>query len=420
MHWRSTPRRLASGNTISDGIATDITERKEVEEALNRAHRTLRVLKECDEVLVRAASEQEMLDRVCRVLMDIWGARLAWAGIAENDAKKTVRVAAHAGSDEGYLEKLAVTWADEPRGRGPSGTAISTQKVVIIRDIPTNPHFAPWREDALKQGYASMIALPLLSDNHCLGALMIYSTQRNAFNDEEGELLQQLAGDLTYGIIALRTRAERNRLQGELLAISERTTQFIAQELHDGICQHLAGTAMMSKLMERQLAEKNAPEAETARQICELLRTGLEELRNLSHGLHPVKGESNGLMDGLKIMAETVTKLFHIRCSFRCTTPVYIDSEGIATHLFRIAQEAVNNAIKHGQADRVHISLCYTEEGTALSIRDNGVGIPQKTPSTGMGMQIMKYRASTIGATVSLRRAGKRGTLVRCILPFPA
>lgn len=371
-------------------------------------------------MLVRAASEQEMLDRVCRVLMDIWGARLAWAGIAENDAKKTVRVAAHAGSDEGYLEKLAVTWADEPRGRGPSGTAISTQKVVIIRDIPTNPHFAPWREDALKQGYASMIALPLLSDNHCLGALMIYSTQRNAFNDEEGELLQQLAGDLTYGIIALRTRAERNRLQGELLAISERTTQFIAQELHDGICQHLAGTAMMSKLMERQLAEKNAPEAETARQICELLRTGLEELRNLSHGLHPVKGESNGLMDGLKIMAETVTKLFHIRCSFRCTTPVYIDSEGIATHLFRIAQEAVNNAIKHGQADRVHISLCYTEEGTALSIRDNGVGIPQKTPSTGMGMQIMKYRASTIGATVSLRRAGKRGTLVRCILPFPA
>lgn len=418
VNWRSSPRRLENGNTVSDGIATDITARKMAEEALQRAHRTLQVLKECNMALVRASSESELLNSVCQILMDIWGARMAWVGFAEDDAKKTVRVAAHSGSDEGYLEKLNITWADEPRGRGPSGTAIRTHKANVCRDIPGNPGFAPWREDAIQRGYASTIALPLIFNNHCLGALMVYSTQCDAFNHEEAELLKQLAGDLAYGIISLRTRVERYQLQNELLSISEREKQHIAQELHDGICQHLAGTSMTSKLLEQLLAEKGAPEAKYAKQIGDLLHTGLEEARNLSHGLHPVKDEPNGLTDALSQLSKTVTNLFCIGCFFRCATPVFVEKPSTATHLFRIAQEAVNNAIKHGQASKVLISLRYAEEGIIMSIRDNGIGIANNSPPTGMGMQIMKHRASVIGATVTIHRAQKCGTLVSCTLPF--
>ena len=177
LRWRSTPRRLENGNTISYGIAHDVTERKMAEEALNRAHRTLHVLKECDQALVRTSSEPELLESVCRILMNIWGAKMTWVGFAEDDPKKTVRVAAHSGSDEGYVDKLNLTWADEPRGRGPAGTAIRTRDVQICRDIAVDPYFAPWQVEALKRGFASAIALPLISDNQCLGALMLYSSQ---------------------------------------------------------------------------------------------------------------------------------------------------------------------------------------------------------------------------------------------------
>ena len=122
-------------------------------------------------------------------------------------------------------------------------------------------------------------------------------------------------------------------------------------------------------------------------------------------------------MDALTLMAETVTKLFHVRCSFRCITPVFIESQITATHLFRIAQEAVNNAMKHGSANRIFVSLHYAEEGVVLSIRDNGSGIPNQVPPTGMGIQIMQHRSSVIGAKVEIYRAGKRGTLVTCTLP---
>jgi len=258
----------------------------------------------------------------------------------------------------------------------------------------------------------------LISDNDCLGALTLYSTQVDSFNDEEVELLTQLAGDISYGLTSRHVRSERNQLQRELLAISEREKQHIAQELHDGICQHLAGTVIMGKVLERKLEGKNAPEADFAKQICNLLRTGVEEARNLSHGLYPVKNEPSGLMDALKVLAGSVTKLFHVRCSFRCATPVFVEISDVATHLFRIAQESVNNAVKHGQADQVVISLHYTDDGISLSVRDNGIGIPTEVPTTGMGLQIMRHRASAINATLTVRPGKKQGTLVTCTLPF--
>ena len=212
--------------------------------------------------------------------------------------------------------------------------------------------------------------------------------------------------------------AERDKLQEELLKISEREKQLIAQEMHDGLCQHFAGTAMMTSLLHRSLAARQAPEADQAKEICELLNTGVLEARNLSHGLHPVKDKGEGLMEALSGLAQKVTKLFHIQCTFCCDEAVLINSQATATHLFRIAQEAMNNALKHGQASRVTITLKNENEGVCLSIRDNGIGIPRELPATrGMGMQIMNHRADVIGAVLTVCRAGKRGTVVTCLLP---
>jgi PAS domain S-box-containing protein len=395
------------------GIIRDITKRKAAEEALKRANHALLAIKECTEALARARNESGLLKRICQIIVELDGVEMAWVVFSENDKIKSVHPAVRSVSDSDFKKRLKQAWGNALREEGPTIAAIRNRKAVIDRDLLKDSD-----EKTRARDSTSLIALPLVWKGRCLGALSIFSSRADAFNDEEVDLFTQLTTDLAYGIISLRTRAEHEQLQGELLKISERSKQIIAQELHDGLCQHLTGTALMSKLLQQRLAKTKNPEAELAEEICDLLTTAVNEARNMSHGLHPVKGGPSGLMDALAVMAGTVTKLFHVRCSFRCTTPVFIDSEVVATHLFRIAQESVSNAIKHGQAERVLMTLAYTGEGIALSVRDNGIGIPAEVPTEGMGMQIMRHRASAIGAAVTVRRSGKRGTLVQCTLPF--
>ena len=180
---------------------------------LRRANRAYRVLSDGNQVVVRATTETELLHQVCRVIVDIGGYCLAWVGFAEQDEAQTVRPVAWAGFEEGYLETLEITWADTPRGRGPTGTAIRTGQPSWVRDILTNPNFEPWRSRALKLGYTSSLALPLIVNNQVIGALNIYAAEPDAFDTEETELLTELAGDLAYGITTLRTGIEHQRAE---------------------------------------------------------------------------------------------------------------------------------------------------------------------------------------------------------------
>ncbi|MDD5304489.1 MAG: PAS domain S-box protein, partial [Elusimicrobia bacterium] len=191
------------------GTVQDITERKMAELALARMTRSLRTLSLCNEALVRAKKESELLERVCRLVVEQGGYHLAWVGYRVEDAAKRVKPAAQAGYEEGYLDGINITWADEARGRGPSGTSIRNGTVEICRDVRTDPRMAPWREEALKRGYLATIALPLRSHGRILGALMIYSAEADAFTEEELSLLKELSDDLSYGIAALREKDAR-------------------------------------------------------------------------------------------------------------------------------------------------------------------------------------------------------------------
>lgn len=397
----------------SIGTVQDITKTKLADEALQRAHQTLFVLKECDEALARAGGEKELLSRICRIIVEVGQAKTAWVGFARHDEQKNVRVAAWEGAGKRGYSKKRFTWEDIPGVTGPVGIAISTGKVSVFRNPPKESSEVESPFD-----YVSGIGIPLFWDGECRGALGVASMHADAFNEQEIEFYKQLGADLTFGLEALRSRAERERLQKELLKISEREKQLISQELHDGLCQNLAGAALMGGFLYSKLARRDDPDAAHAKQICDLLNVGVDEARNLSHGLHPVGPEGEGLMNALSKLADTVCNLFHIRCFFRCPEPVIFEDEVASTHLFRIAQEAINNARKHGEADRVLISLRHTPEGISLTIRDNGVGLPLKPrKKSGMGLSIMNHRASVIGAKLQLRRAGKKGTVVSCTLP---
>ena len=205
------------------GTAQNITERKLAEEALRRINRELGAISSCNQTLIRAEDEQALLDDICRIVCDEAGYRMAWVGYAEHDDARGIRPVAWAGAEQGYLQDTRLTWADTERGRGPSGSAIRSGLTIRVDDFETDPQAAPWREKALQRGYRSSIALPLKDERATtFGVLSIYSTQPGAFTASEIALLEELSGDLAFGIMTLRGRAERRKAEDALRQSEER------------------------------------------------------------------------------------------------------------------------------------------------------------------------------------------------------
>jgi signal transduction histidine kinase len=215
------------------------------------------------------------------------------------------------------------------------------------------------------------------------------------------------------------------RLEIAILEISEREQRRIGQDLHDGLGQHLTGIAFMSKTLEQKLLARGLPqEAADAAGVARLVNQAIATTRQLSHGLLPVQLASHGLMSALHHLAEEVQDVFHVGCRFDCDDPILVEDLGVATHLFRIAQEAVHNAIKHGRAQEIAIALTTESAVSAsacLSVSDDGVGCAEtmsRGPCEGMGLRIMRHRAATIGGTFSIERSSDARTIVSCSFPI--
>jgi PAS domain S-box-containing protein len=233
-----TPFRDEDGNIIGLlGIARDITINKKNEKQLRRLNRSLQVLNHINQKLIRAHSEPELLQAVCEIITKDCGYSLVWIGFAEQDAAKTLRPVASAGFDEGYLDSLSITWADSEFGRGPSGTAIRTGKPEMCQDIRTDPHFTPWREDAVRRGYASSLSLPLLASGKAFGTINIYSKEVDGFRNEEIGLLSELASDLAYGITMLRAQAAHNHAEAAR-SQSEQRYRSLFEYINEGFALH--------------------------------------------------------------------------------------------------------------------------------------------------------------------------------------
>lgn len=207
----------------------DVTDRERAEHDLRRLNRALRVTSECNQAMVRATNEVDLLNDVCRIIVEDGGYRLAWVGFAQQDDVKSVRPVAQAGFESGYLDSIHVTWSDAPSGRGPAGTAIRLNLPSITNDVHTDRDFEPWREEAIKREYASVIGLPLSSSEGPFGVLTIYSHEPNAFDQREVKLLMEMADDLAFGITALRNRIQRHRAEDEILRLNQQLEQRVRE-----------------------------------------------------------------------------------------------------------------------------------------------------------------------------------------------
>ncbi|MEJ2158330.1 MAG: PAS domain S-box protein [Desulfobacteraceae bacterium] len=219
-------------------VGRDISKRRQAEDALQRMNRQLRAISTCNQVLMQASDEQSLLDHICRIICEEAGYRMAWVGYPRNDDARTIPPVAWAGVEKGYLAEAAISWADAERGRGPTGQALREGISACIQDFATDPHAAPWRQSAAKRGYRSSIALPLKEESGPpFGVLCIYSDVPNAFIPDEMRLLEELAGNLAFGITNLRLRAEHKKAEKQILA-SEQLFRALVENAPDFIARY--------------------------------------------------------------------------------------------------------------------------------------------------------------------------------------
>ncbi len=212
---------------------------------------------------------------------------------------------------------------------------------------------------------------------------------------------------------------ERERLEHEILEISEREQCRLGQDLHDGLGQELAGIALLGKVLANQLQEESHPLAKAAADIATYIRDTIESARRLSKGLYPVELSRYGLLIALEDLANQTTQRIGISCELRQSGNAPKMAKSAEIHIYRIVQECIGNAIRHGQADRIIIESVGGDRVHTFTVTDNGVGFEKQAVKSGMGLHLMEYRARVIGAEIDVRKPAEGGCQVMCQLLVP-
>lgn len=222
-------------------------------------------------------------------------------------------------------------------------------------------------------------------------------------------------------VVWSRDITERKRLESEVLRISEGERQRFAADLHDGIRQELLGIGLITMELRRELERARDPLAARIREIESLINTAAVHTRDVALGINPVVSHGRGLMNALRDLVTATARKHGVRCAFSCPRPLIVGDSFTANQIFRIAQEALHNAATHAHATRISVRLAERAGEIALSIRDNGCGLPADVAAApGMGLRVMKYRAGLIQGNITIRARRGRGTEVVCRVPKPA
>jgi PAS domain S-box-containing protein len=428
-------------------VDRDITSRKIVEEKLRRADRAFRTLSECNQAVIRQTDERQLLHHICRIVVEVGGYRMAWVGFAEHDEKKTVRPVAHAGYDDGYLDKACITWADEERGRGPTGTAIRTGETCVSKNAFENPSFEPWRMDAYQRGYASSIALPLVVEAKTTGALTIYAPEPDAFDEREVPFLKSLSENLAYGITSIRSTIERRRSE-EALKVYTARLELTNQELED--FAFIASHDLQEPLRKIQtfcdMAMKRcAPVLDsTSQDYLDRVVNSASRMRQLLSDLllfsrvasrpEPFKG-----IDLTRIVREASdvfeATINETGAQVEIETMPGIEADG--NQILRLFQNLIGNALKFRGADKPQITVYAKQDRRGVCeifVKDNGIGFaPQfaelifkpfqrlhgrnEFEGTGMGLAICRKIVERHGGNIWAGSEPGRGSTFIIRLP---
>jgi PAS domain S-box-containing protein len=388
------------------GVAIDITERKRAEEKLAlRARQQAavaelgqRALKGGDLSALRAEAAAVAAATLGLPHCGVWDLR---PDALEEPARRAPQAGPETPAAPASLARFALSQPEQP---------------VIFEDLARERRFEPparWLHAGIVSGVAVLIIAGRDGPVGLFGAL---ARAPRTFSPDEVHFLQAVAN-----IVA--TALQRQGFEKQILEISEREQLRIGQDLHDGLCQRLAGIALACDFVHQSLQGPAPAAGAEAARIARQIRETLWQTSLLARGLSPVGLEANGLCSALEELAGSVRELFRVECQFRCARPVGLADNAVAVHLYRIAQEAIHNAIKHGKSRRIVLELAGRGGRLSLSVADDGRGMPAPGPlaagagaAGGMGLRIMKSRAELIGATLRIGPNHPSGTIVTCEL----
>lgn len=236
--------------------------------------------------------------------------------------------------------------------------------------------------------------------------------------------LEEMVKERTRELLASNERLRREvaikaDLQRQLMEVSEKEQRRIGRDLHDSLSQQLGGIMFMGQVLLGNLRKRGLKESEDMDKLLAHLQNALAHTRELATGLYPALAKG-GLAAALNELAVAVGELYSVKATVRVAPGVDTSDETITIHLFRIVQEAVNNAIRHGRATRIAIRLFRKNGSVVLTVSDNGAGFPEKPNRKGIGLNIMEYRATSIGASFRVESQKGQGAVVTCVFPKPA
>jgi PAS domain S-box-containing protein len=424
-------------------VNRDITARKIAEEEFRKVNRAFRTLSECNQAMVRQTDEFELLQQICRIVVDVGGYRMAWVGFAENDEDKSVIPVASAGYNEGYLDQAKITWADADRGRGPCGTSIRTGKTAISQNAGSNPAFVPWRFEAARRGYASSISLPLIVEKNVIGALGIFASEPDAFDEGEASLLGNLAENLSFGIWSIRVAEQRRRSEEELRIYASRL-EVMNKELQD--FAFVAAHDLQEPLRKIQtfcdMAMKRCSTTidSAAQEYLDRVVNSAGRMRDLLRDLlHfsriAANPESFRKIDLVKI-ARDAADVFEIsvketggRIEIQNLPAVEADE----SQMLQLFQNLIGNALKFRSVRTPHIRVygkCNKKGMCEIFVEDNGIGFEQEFAErifkpfqrlhgrgeyegTGMGLAICRKIVERHGGAITVEsEEGKGSTFI--------
>lgn len=396
-HVTSAPIKDDNGRiTGAVAVVRDTTKRKETEDRLintlkerNQLNRTLMALRKSSFAMMHAVDEEFYLNEVCRIIIEECGHSMVWIGYTEEETKKVVLVA-YSGFEEDYLKTLNLTWDNSKFGNGPTGTAIRTGEICMCENMLVDPKFKPWREEALKRGYASSIVFPLINNKKVFGALTIYSPKTNPFSDKEKKLLQELANDISFGITALRLQKAHdkaeNALRNSLIDLKRSNAeleQFAYITSHD-LREPLRMITSFLQLLERRY--KNELDSD-AHEFIDFAVNGAKRLDSMINDIliYSMVTKKNRVLERVDMNSVINKTCINLKTSIDENNarivynhlPTIMADENLMVQLF---QNLIGNSIKYkgDGVPEIHITSLKKDSKWLFCVKDNGIGISKE------------------------------------------